>query len=553
MKLIPPVVYRFNSAAEKKIFGAMRKADDDPTVILHSLNLPEHDYKQWAEADFVAVSAAGVMVIEVKGGRVACEDGIWCFTDRFGEVHRKSEGPFEQAKTARIALEKLLRQKIDPRLVDRINFGAGLMFPDIRFDVPMIEIPGEVVFDADNWAKRDMSFWLRRLSAYWAERTGRKSALSADDLKLVIQSMRPTFDLVPALVQRVGSTMERLIQLTDDQYRYLDILVLQRRVVIEGGAGTGKTLLAVEASRRLSDNGNRVCFLCRSPVLAWYVRRRLADTGVTVLCFDDLKQKPGGFGNEVDVFVIDEGQDFLNLDVISHLDSVIKGGFIEGSWLFFMDKNNQGGMYEALDQDALDYIRSAGIPFPLADNCRNTYQIAVHTMMYTGGDIGVCSAMGEGLKVEESRPWNTKQEELEAIEGQLERWVDREGVSLEDITIISMKPPPGSVVAGLSKRWRRRVHSIDESFGTEWLEGSLTFSTACNFKGLENRYIMLVDLDALTESADGISSLYVGMTRANASLWIAIPDTHRNLLERLCSANSGRLSAYVEQAGKRHG
>ena len=112
MKLIPPVVYRFNSNAEKKIFDAMRKADSDPTVIVHSLNLPEHEYKQWAEADFVAVSSAGVMVIEVKGGRVACEDGIWLFTDRYGQVHRKSEGPFEQAKTARIALERLDRKSV---------------------------------------------------------------------------------------------------------------------------------------------------------------------------------------------------------------------------------------------------------------------------------------------------------------------------------------------------------------------------------------------------------------------------------------------------------
>ena len=55
MKLLPENVYHFESAAEAKIFASLAKAEIDG-VALHSINLPEHAYKQWGEADFVIIS-----------------------------------------------------------------------------------------------------------------------------------------------------------------------------------------------------------------------------------------------------------------------------------------------------------------------------------------------------------------------------------------------------------------------------------------------------------------------------------------------------------------
>ncbi len=42
----------------------------------------------------------------------------------------------------------------------------------------------------------------------------------------------------------------------------------QPRVVVYGGAGTGKTVLAVDAARRLASAGQRVLFLCFNRLLA---------------------------------------------------------------------------------------------------------------------------------------------------------------------------------------------------------------------------------------------------------------------------------------------
>lgn len=47
----------------------------------------------------------------------------------------------------------------------------------------------------------------------------------------------------------------RRLVLTKDQIRVLDFLRSHRRVAVSGGAGTGKTVLALEKARRLASEG----------------------------------------------------------------------------------------------------------------------------------------------------------------------------------------------------------------------------------------------------------------------------------------------------------
>ena len=102
-------------------------------VAVHSLLLADHPYKRWGEIDFLLVGPAGLLALEVKGGRVACVDGIWEFTDRNGVIHRKSESPMRQASSGLMALRDWLRDQLPHPLVDRVSFGWGVVFPDIEF------------------------------------------------------------------------------------------------------------------------------------------------------------------------------------------------------------------------------------------------------------------------------------------------------------------------------------------------------------------------------------------------------------------------------------
>jgi hypothetical protein len=463
---------------------------------------------------------------------------VWIYIDRFGREHHSEEGPFAQAKSARFALEELIlkvgRQKNcginSEQQIRKFCFGWGVIFPDCFFDSTSVEMPHEIIFDAGKFRSGKMEVWLRCLQSYWAKKTRKNYLLNKNDIRILLNIMRPEFDKVPALYSRVGDVVDELLSLTDSQYMVLDALLNNDRVLVEGGAGTGKSFIAIEAARRLSGSDKQVLFLCRSPVFSFFVRSQLRNTTVQVFHYDDLiSQMSGGESFQPDVLIVDEGQDLLDLQCLENIETVLEGGFEHGKWLFFMDMNNQGALYDNYDGDVLDYLDSAAFRFPLTRNCRNTKQIAIQTFLYTGGDIGKCPVEGEGLPVDDSTCYTSRDKALEAVETQLDDWVDGEGVKLGEITILSPVSFEKSIVSSLSRRWRKKLFVIDRYLGDRWLDSMLTFATIRDFKGLENRCIMLVDLEFLDEK-NYVSMLYVGMTRANAILWMCIPESTREML-----------------------
>ena len=61
--------------------------------------------------------------------------------------------------------------------------------------------------------------------------------------------------------------IEQMNQLLREQYKLLDFLEDQDTAVINGAAGTGKTMLAIEKARRHSIEGEKVLFLCYNRML----------------------------------------------------------------------------------------------------------------------------------------------------------------------------------------------------------------------------------------------------------------------------------------------
>jgi CO dehydrogenase nickel-insertion accessory protein CooC1 len=53
-------------------------------------------------------------------------------------------------------------------------------------------------------------------------------------------------------------------------------------VLISGGAGTGKTLIAREAAMRFAAGGGKLLLLCFSDALAVWLRSQIGSSGITV-------------------------------------------------------------------------------------------------------------------------------------------------------------------------------------------------------------------------------------------------------------------------------
>ena len=187
--------------------------------------------------------------------------------------------------------------------------------------------------------------------------------------------------------------------LTRRQAKILDMIRAIPRVEVRGGAGSGKTWLAVEQARRLARDGQRVGLICYSRGLSAYLRRRVAllpkgsdrrtsgsstPSGVAWGAppgqDDDsdywerrLPEEMGRVAQHLpddqryDAFVVDEGQDFAD----SWWPALVQG----------LKDREHGRLFVFTDEGQRVFARQGRppvelVPITLDENLRNTQPIA---------------------------------------------------------------------------------------------------------------------------------------------------------------------------------
>jgi len=550
MKLIPSIIHRRSpelsenqyvqnneSSGERKVFAFLKEIDMGPGYCAyHSLNVSEHEYKKWAELDFVIIGPDGIFVLEVKSGRVRYVDGVWHYINRYGKETKKQEGPFDQAETGMYALQQMWQKKTGVMLSEKIKIGWGVIFSDIKWFQESPEWPKEVVCD-ETLCKNANSFkkYLKQLSDYWRNKGMNLSPLEINDpfLKNVGKYLRPNFDVAPTLKNRIDSIFEQIVTLTEDQYKYLDVLEKADRIICTGGAGTGKTFLVVETARREIAKGLNVLLVSMHEIFVTYLRAQFEEEELLkIYSFTELKNSIKNTDIKFDVLIVDEGQDLLSLDKLDVFEGVIKSGLDKGRWRWFMDDNAQAGLLGLYEKDAKIFLEDTGaVPLALKHNCRNTKQIVTEAEHTTGAYVGKTEIRGNGPKVNYCGVTD-REDEVNNLAEYLTK-LTKDEVKRSDIVILSPVSIEKSVVADLPQKYRRNLCEINNGNAVNPAENQLLFSSVAHFKGLERPCVILVDTGMLDESEYTKSLLYVAMTRANASLWISADKKFSKLLHKL--------------------
>lgn len=541
------------SEAEQVIFEMLRDELSNEWSCLHSVGLARHKRKVWAEIDFVLVGPPGVFCLEVKGGFVGREDGMWIFRNRYGHENRKSEGPFEQVGSAAGALKAFFRT--NQRLVLKSIVGHGVVMPDVACLMRGPDVDPEIVLDRTNIGD-GISGYVRKLVDVWACRFREQHemeprTLSREDRAAILVSLRGDFDLVPSLPARIGWVNNELVRLTAQQSDYLTRLEENPRILIRGGAGTGKTMLAVEEASRAAQSGKRVLFLCFNRLLAASLNRESYD-GVTISTLHSLMSgliKGAGLERELpdadesdlyevffpvlslqalgspecqtpyDFLVVDEGQDVLLPNYLGVLDSLLVGGLEGGRWRIFYDPNQN--IFDGVGTHAMDTILSVHpTQYSLTVNCRNTEQVATATAMLSGCSLVEASAQGPAIEMLWYRNPN---DEKRVVSNHVRRMLSQ-GVRPSDIVVLSSKTLKSTC---LSDGWDGTVGAALRDVADRRLddEGAVGFSTIAAFKGLEAEAIVL--LDAVNAIPSSRYLTYVGASRAKTLLAIVIDQAQR--------------------------
>jgi hypothetical protein len=543
-RMVPAILAEeVQSNAERKLFPRLRDGLGDDWFVLHSVGLARHAQKPWSEIDFVLIGPLGVLCLEVKGGRVSRAGGIWSFVDRYGRQNNKHEGPFEQVGRGAAALYKYLKERIPD--VSCAPLGYGVMFPDISFDLEGPDIITDVVYDERDY-ERKFEEYLNRTMGYWQRRLQRSGSLEAITRTRVLKELRGDFDFRPSLRSSARDINKKLLSLTEEQYENLDFLAENERVLVRGGAGTGKTLLAVEETKRAAKSGLCTLYCCFNRLLAREVRdtlEKLPNAHVRTLhalCHEMIRnagledQLPNAceadllskfypeFGAEAllklhpdglyDELVLDEAQDLLAPGYVDFLDLLLKGGLKRGRWRAFYDPKQDifdGGIGRI--KCLSEFVPARGT---LGINCRNTQPIAVHTALLSGYSLQeTLHVPGPDVEIHYFNGTN----DLDRLASRsLERVLSQE-VRPEDIVFLS---PRRVDAATLRKRLSIKRPVVDLPSDGQKL-GSLGLCTIAAFKGLERDVVILFGLDDV-HSPEGSQLLYVGASRAKVLLIVLI-------------------------------
>ena len=570
--MVPDKPAPTSSAAESFIFDRIRDDLPGEWAALHSVGLTIHGSKPWAEIDFVLIGPPGVYCLEVKGGLVTREEGVWYTTPQHGANQGKrsklKESPFAQVASAAAELFHFLENAI-PKARETIT-GYAVVAPDLSWTARGPDIDLALVYDESD-TLRSFEDFMDRVTKRWTTKVGsnwnrKLKVLGRADKQLILESIRGDFQLVPALRATADVAERDLIRLTEEQCTLFGRLASNPRVVATGGAGTGKTVIAVEEARRLASSGQRVLYTCFNRNLASHVAALLAsDALITVrtlhglmmevvdragrryelpdvseddlmslflpeLALEILLDDAGAFS--FDAVVIDEGQDLLREGYLDVIEALIGGDLREGQWRLFIDPNQNifGGVAPA----ALKRLRDAQpVEWPLTVNCRNTAPIAAQVAILSGVPLSETLAP-EGPDV--AIQWfDSLDEERIAVEATV-RKLEREGFTSERIAILSRRRLESSAVA------RSSIAVTDVSRGGSAVQvDGIRFSTVSSFKGLEADIVLLVDVDDLSTN-EGLASVYVGTSRAKVGLYVFLASSERDRFRELAKEFGRRLA-----------
>ncbi len=579
-RLIPPVVGQETaSLGERELFEKFQsEAGSDGWAVLHSLDVPRHRRQLMGEIDFViAVPGLGVLCLEVKSHRSVRRDpdGMW----HLGQDAPTRMGPFRQASEAMHSLREYVTARA-PELRGTL-FWSAVCFTSLPFTLTS---PAEwhdwQVIDAGALRARPLPQLITavlehardlaantRSAGWFHPDSGAPTPANIDSL---VRILRPSFEFFESPKSRRRQRDDELLRYTSEQYIALDAMNANPRVVFEGAAGTGKTLLALEETRRAVLRGDRVLLCCFNRLLGSWLKREaepfgeaavtstlhsflLQVTGLTVpdgassssfwereLPDAALDRALSGDVPPFDLLVIDEAQDLLQAAYLDVFEVLLEGGLKDGRWRMFGDFEQQA-IYGASSAGITDVLaaRAPGTPrFLLTKNCRNTPRIASFVKLLAAYERGYADVLRPDSGIEpETIYYDSPEDQDRRLVSLLERLFG-EGYSGREIVILSPRAQGSAAQRITDPAWADRLKPAQAE-----LPGGVRYCTVHSFKGLEAPVVIVTDLRSIGTEADH-SLFYTAVTRATERLYVLVSSQLKpTLLELLLRQTSAGRSS----------
>lgn len=557
-RMMPPYCPQSAPPGERELFNALAASTGtDEWIVLHSLAIANHVRQVEGETDFVViVPGLGVLVIEVKSHTAVTRlnDGTW----QLGNRRPTSRSPFQQAQEAMYSLrEYLLSRNVDLRPV-ALCYAAW--FTGVRARAEFAASPewhDWQVLDSDDLCGDVPAVIVRTLTAGAAHLASKRGSVTQTGPTVALANriakvLRPKFEVTATAGDRRKYREAQLVSFIDEQYAALDAMQDNQAVLFTGPAGSGKTLLAMEAARREVSRGGTGRLLCFNRLLGHRIEADMG--GLPGLTVSTLHQEllrlanvevPAGATSEFwettlpelaadvllesgadgdDFLIVDEVQDVAQAGFLDVLDLLVKGGLRDGRLLMFGDFERQA-VFEPAEGRALIRGRIPNLAaHRLTWNCRNLPRIGYLVNNFSGLDPGYQRFRRQDDGSNPSfLPYSVGDDQSSQVVQAINA-LRAEGFMLNEITVLS--PLRSSSAAQVTTDpWLRQV--LRPATGDAPGPGQVHYATIHAFKGLEAPAVIVTDLNhRLVPNFESL--LYTGLTRATDRL-IAVmdPDTFK--------------------------
>ena len=524
------------SQAEVETFKLMEKEFDDSWTIFHSFSMQgknREDKLIDAEADFVLFHREhGMLVLEVKGGIIEF-DGMGKYFQNSKEI----SSPEFQARMNKYNLEKLLKKRMhgDPL----IRYAHAVYFPDTYLDV--INFPPN--YDYITFTGKDTPYLESSIKTLLSRKKKQRDREMPEGLaKAVVSSLSPKLSIGNTILDKIGRNTSTFNVLTEIQGQLLKFISRYKHAMIEGSAGTGKTILAIKKARQLAMEGNKVLLLCYNKLLGVKLKESVADLNEFIdasnyhdFCIECLSEskykdeidfnKPGFWEKiipglmqkyvaetpiDYDAIIIDEAQDFKEDYWISIIEQIKDDHYF---YAFYDPKQNIFNTKMSFPEKI--------IPFTINRVCRNTSSIFEYMQKHSDTESELFEGMPLGEDVQEFIIPDAT-ERNRKLGGILKDLIHEQQVDPDKIVVLGGHGFNNTIIKDNSKF--SDIVVVDTS-NDSYIEKEssnekhVKFYTYMKFKGCEADIVILLDVDE-NDPRWNDNGIYTAASRAKNLLYV---------------------------------
>ena len=328
--------------------------------------------------------------------------------------------------------------------------------------------------------------------------------------------------------------------------------------IIDGGPGTGKTLIAIERTVELASEGHDVLLLCYNKNLCSYLKSRYEDAfpydqpgtveidylhrllvkslrnkGIETNPRDDHKYWSQTLPNQFKTYfpsnttekkydhvVIDEGQDIFHEQYIDAIELFLRDAWTSNNWTIFIDSKYQT-VYQDYDKQLFKTFRDIydAYYYQLFDNCRNTEQIIEIAFLHTGFKKISCK---KDSKVKPSiYQYKSDKDLIVKLEKKIKELTREDRIPKNWITILCSNTHQDLLIEHDNKKY----YQLNDYQALK-NNDAISLVTPHSFKGLENETIIYIAKPKFDEdNKEILKEYYTAYTRSKSNLIIYLPES----------------------------